>query len=231
MVLPRTPLATAAFVVMLSALSATGAAGQTPASDVLPRGDAGAYVGIFGANKSELDGFDDWYQRTWYGGLSAGYYWTEHFKTEIDLSATSRGEIYEIPRPVGPGTSVFTGPVEHGFTTRRVAVGQHYQFFHNAWFHPTVGGGVAFTWETTERTFPAVFAHDRPGPDGRFPQPRLVEPERREGPETHHRAMAFAATGFKAYLGRRGFFRSDLQVAFADRVEEVAVRFGFGVDF
>jgi Outer membrane protein beta-barrel domain len=231
MVLPRTAPATAAFVVMLSALCATGAAGQTPTSDVLPRGDAGAYVGMFGANKSELDGFDDWYKRTWYGGLSAGYYWTEHLKTEIDLSATSRGEIYETPRPVGPGTSVFTGPIEHDFTTRRVAVGQHYQFFHNAWFHPTVGGGVAFTWETTERTIPAVFAHDRPGPDGRFPQPRLVAPERREGPETHHRAMAFAATGFKAYVGRRGFFRSDLQVAFADRVEDVTVRLGFGVDF
>jgi Outer membrane protein beta-barrel domain len=231
MVLPRMAPATTAFVVMLSALCATGAAGQTPTSDVLPRGDAGAYVGIFGANKSELDGFDDWYKPTWYGGLSAGYYWTEHLKTEIDLSATSRGEIYEVPRPVGSSTSVFTGPVEHDFTTRRVAVGQHYQFFHNAWFHPTVGGGVAFIWETTERTLPAVFAHDRVGPDGRFPEPRLVEPERREGPETHHRAMAFAATGFKAYVAHRGFFRSDLQVAFADRVEDVAVRFGFGVDF
>ena len=212
-------------------LSATPAAGQTAEPLAMPRGDAGAYVGMFGANKSELDGFDDWYKRTWYGGLSAGYYWTEHLKSEVDLSATSRGEIYEIPHPVGPGTSVFTGPVEHDFTTRRVTVGQHYQFFHNAWFHPTIGGGVAFTWETTERTLPAVFAHDRPGPDGRFPQPRLVEPERREGPEIHHRAMAFAATGFKAYVGRRGFFRSDLQVAFADRVEDVAVRFGFGVDF
>jgi hypothetical protein len=231
MVLPRTPPATAAFVVMLSALSAAGAAGQTPTSGVLPRADAGAYVGMFGANKSELDGFDDWYKRTWYGGLSAGYYWTEHLKTEVDLSATSRGEIYEIPRPVGPGTSVFAGPVEHDFTTRRVAVGQHYQFFHNAWFHPTVGGGVAFTWETTERTRPAVYAHDRPGPDGRVPQPRLVEPARREGPETDHGAMAFAATGFKAYVSRRGFFRSDLHVAFADRIEDVAVRFGFGVDF
>jgi hypothetical protein len=210
--LPRTHPVTAALVVILCKLCATDAAGQTATSDVLPRGDAGAYVGMFGANKSELDGFDDWYNRTWYGGVSAGYYWTEHLKTEVDFSATSRGDIYEIPAPAAPSTDVYTGPIGHDFTTRRIAVAQHYQFFHNAWFHPTIGGGVAFTWETTERT-------------------RLVEPERRENPETHHRATAFAATGFKAYVSRRGFFRSDLRVAFADRVEDVTVRLGFGIDF
>jgi hypothetical protein len=230
--LPRTHRATpAVVVVMLSGFFAIDADGQTATPDALPRADAGAYVGVFGADKSELSGFDDWYKGSWYGGISAGYYWTEHLKTEIDFSATSRGEIYEIPPPVAQATSVFTGPVEHDFTTRRVAVGQHYQFFHNAWFHPAVGGGVAFTWETAERTFPAVFAHDRAGPDGRFPQPRLVEPERREGPATRQRATAFAAAGFKAYVARRGFFRSDLRVAFTDRVEDVTVRFGFGVDF
>jgi hypothetical protein len=58
-----------------------------------------------------------------------------------------------------------------------------------------------------------------------------VEPERREGPATRQRATAFAAAGFKAYVARRGFFRSDLRVAFTDRVEDVTVRFGFGVDF
>jgi hypothetical protein len=196
----------------------------------LPRGDAAAYFGWFGANKSELDGYDDWYKRVWHGSLSAGYYWTENLKTELDFGGTTRGEIYEI-RPIDPGTSVNVGPIDHEFWTRRLTLGQHYQFFHNALFHPALGGGVALTWETSERTFPPVFVRDPPSAGGQIPTIREVIPERTEGPDTHLRTMAFAAGGFKAYFAPRAFFRSDLRVMFTDRVEDVTLRFGFGMDF
>jgi hypothetical protein len=45
------------------------------------------------------------------------------------------------------------------------------------------------------------------------------------------RIVPFAATGFKAYLAQRAFFRSDLRFAFRDGLEDVLLRFGFGVDF
>lgn len=196
-----------------------------------PRADAAAYLGWFGANKSELNGYDDWYKRVWHGSLSAGYYWTEHLKTELDVGGTTRGEIYEIPRPADLATGVNQGAIDHEFSTRRLTVGQHYQFFHNAFFHPTIGGGVALTWETTERESPPVFVRDSTVPGGQIPTIRQVEPARTEGPDTRLRTMAFAATGFKAYLATRAFFRSDLRVTFTDRVEDVTLRFGFGVDF
>jgi hypothetical protein len=207
------------------------AAGQEPVNYSLPRVDAAAYVGWFGANKSELDGYDDWYKRVWHGGLSSGYYWTEHLKTEVDFSVTSRGEIYEIPSPADITTFVNLGPIGHEFSTKRLALGQHYQFFHNAFFHPAIGGGVALTWETTERELPPVFARGPAPPGSQIPTTRQIEPPRTEGPDTRLRAMAFAATGFKAYFVERGFFRSDLRVMFTDRVEDVTLRFGFGVDF
>jgi hypothetical protein len=217
MVLPATRAVTAGLLILGAVRPATA---QTPEPAFAPpRGDAAAYFGWFGANKSELNGYDDWYKRVWYGGLSTGFYWNENIKTEVDYSGTSRGEIYEIPPVFEPGG--FDDVTDHEFSTKRVAIAQQYQFFHNAWFHPMVGGGVAVTWETTERTFPPIF-----GRDG-----RPVQAERHEGPETRVRAMAFASTGFKAYFSGRGFFRSDLRLGFTDRVEDVTVRFGFGLDF
>ena len=41
----------------------------------------------------------------------------------------------------------------------------------------------------------------------------------------------FVATGFKAYMTQRAFFRSDVRVGVRDGVDEVLLRFGFGVDF
>jgi hypothetical protein len=225
------PLIRPIAMALLLGASIRPAAGQESSPSSLPRADTAAYVGWFGANKSELNGYDDWYKRVWHGGLSSGYYWTEHLKTEVEFSATSRGEIYEIPTPADIATGVNPGPVGHEFSTRRLALGQHYQFFHNAFFHPTIGGGVALTWETTEREFPPVFARDPAVPGGPIPIFRQIEPARTEGPDTRLRPMAFAATGFKAYFVERGFFRSDLHVMFTDRVEDVTLRFGFGVDF
>jgi hypothetical protein len=204
------------------------AAGQEAVRFSPPRVDTAAYVGWFGANKSELDGYDDWYKGVWHASVSSGYYWTEHHKTEVEFSGTSGGEIYEFPGPFNP-TTINPGPVGHEFSTTRVALSQQYQFFHNAFFHPTIGGGVALTWETTEREIPPVFARD-PILPGQIPVIRELEPARTEGPETTLRTMAFATTGFKAYFTERAFFRSDVHVMFTDRVEDVTLRFGFGMD-
>jgi hypothetical protein len=219
---------TAAAGLLVSAVSQPASA-QEPVRFNPPRADAAAYAGWFGANKSELDGYDDWYKGVWHSGVSAGYYWTEHLKTEVEFSGTTTGEIYELPTPFDPTATVTAGPIGHEFSTTRLALSQHYQFFHNAFFHPTIGGGVALTWETTEREIPPVFARE-PIPPGQIPVIRQLQPARTEGPDTTLRTMAFATTGFKAYFTERAFFRSDLHVMFTDRVEDVTLRFGFGMD-
>jgi hypothetical protein len=223
------PLIRMAATMLLVGAASQPAAGQEAVRFSPPRADAAAYVGWFGANKSELDGYDDWYKGVWHTSLSSGYYWTEQLKTEVEFGGTTRGEIYEFPSPFDPVTPAIAGPIGHEFSTQRLAVSQHYQFFHNTFFHPTVGGGVALTWETTEREIPPVF--DRtPPPPGQVPVIRQLQPARTEGPETTLRTMAFATTGFKAYFTERAFFRSDLHVMFTDRVEDVTLRFGFGMD-
>jgi hypothetical protein len=223
------PLIRTAAMVLLVGAATQPAAGQEAVRFSPPRADAAVYVGWFGANKSELDGYDDWYKGVWHTSLSSGYYWTEHLKTEIEFGGTTRGEIYEIPSPFDPTAAVQAGPIGHEFSTKRLALGQHYQFFHNAFFHPTIGGGVALTWETTERELPPVFARD-PVLPGQIPVIRPILPGRTEGPDTTLRAMAFATTGFKAYFTQRAFFRSDVHVMFTNRVEDVTLRFGFGMD-
>jgi hypothetical protein len=224
------PFTGAVAIAVLLGASARPAAAQEFSAFTPPRGDAAAFFGWFGANKSELDAYEDWYKRVWHGSLSAGYYWTEHLKTEVEFGGTSRGELYEIPRFIDPAAGVFGGAIEHEFSTRYVALGQHYQFLHNTWFHPAVGGGLAFTWETTERRVPPLFIQDPPV-GGRLPPRRILEPERTEGPETRLRTLGFASAGFKAYFTTRAFFRSDLRIAFTDRVEDATLRFGFGADW
>lgn len=194
----------------------------------LRRLDAGAYFGWFGANKSELDAYDHWYKEAWHGSLSGGYYWTEHLKTELDFSGTSRADLYGQGVPFETQTAIGVSNIHHEFSTHSLALVQHYQFGRNAWFHPTLGAGVALTWETERRHIPPTYAFDA---SGRFPTNRLVAPARTEGPHTRLRAGALATAGFKAYLSERAFFRSDVRVSFRDRVDDVAMRFGFGVDF
>ena len=52
-----------------------------------------------------------------------------------------------------------------------------------------------------------------------------------DGPRTDIFVSLFVSAGFTAYLTQRGFFRSDLKVTLRDGVDEVLLRFGFGVDF
>jgi outer membrane protein W len=192
------------------------------------RVDAGAYFGWFGANKSELNAYEHWYKDAWHAGLSGGYYWTANLKTELDFSGTSRAELYGRTVPFQTPTGAGVGNIRHEFSTHTLTLVQHYQFGRNAWFHPMVGAGLALTWETERRHFPPTYVLDT---TGRFPTNRLVAPERTEGPDTALRAGALATAGFKAYLSERAFFRSDVRARFRDRVDDVAVRFGFGVDF
>jgi hypothetical protein len=49
--------------------------------------------------------------------------------------------------------------------------------------------------------------------------------------ETRLQTRPFAGVGFKGYLSRRGFFRTDLKVGFAGGVHQLTWRAGFGADF
>ena len=108
----------------------------------------------------------------------------------------------------------------------RLAIGQRYQFFRNAWFHPDVGAGAEVAWVTQTMRLEPVFVYD---PAGRMPAP--LEPGRTEGPDTTLEVRPFADVGFKAYMSPRVFFRGSARVTARHGVEDVLLRFGVGVDF
>jgi hypothetical protein len=211
----------AAVIIMLGARPAWAQDGPPR----LLRGDVSGTLGWFNVNKSHIDTYDDWRNRSLFGGLGMGWYWTNHLKTDVEVGATTKIRVYA-PTSIdigGPRTLV---PSTYHFGTRRVRVSQYYQFRDNQWFHPFLGMGVDIVNERVERHDEPLYIYD---PVTR--QSRLLRDRREYSDRTETRAFASASAGFKAYLSPRGFFLMDLRTTFDSRAEEVLLRFGFGVDF
>jgi hypothetical protein len=196
---------------------------QTPAPSVV-RPDFAVAVGWLNGNKGEFDSNNDWYNRSLQIAGSVGWYWTEHLKTELEGSVSNRARLY-ISRE-----EQFNGIRSHvsgdlSVSTRRLSLSQLYQFGENAWFHPHLAAGVDFNWEHTSLFDYDVYQYlaNRP--------PSIVRPATRHPDRTDLHVRPFIGAGFKGYLSPRAFFRSDLRIVAAERVEDVIVRFGFGMDF
>ena len=209
-----------AVFVAVALLAVTPLAGAQTVPAPVSRADVTGTLGWLSENKAELNSDrygNDWYNQSIYAGAGFGWYWTDHWKTDIEAGISSSAELNVYTSTVidrRPTTVNST----YEFVTRRLALGQHYQFFRNAWFHPFAGAGLDLTWEQIDQT-DDVFA----------PQPvsvRVQHPRR-----TEFVARAFTTVGFKAYVNPRTFFRTDLKVVFDKGVDETLVRFGLGVDF
>jgi hypothetical protein len=206
--------------IALAAFSVARSEAQT-----VVRPDISASIGWLNVNKSNLDDHNDWYNRGVHGAVAFGWYWTSHLKTDIESSASTRVEFYSSRDEIinGQRAHVFS---EFGFRTRRLTLSQQYQFGENAWFHPHLAAGLDFNWEKTARDDRYVSFLDVP------PRQPPSIPQNVTGPKrTDLHVRPLVGAGFKAYTTRRSFFRSDLRLIISDRLEEVLLRFGFGVDF
>ena len=197
---------------------------QTP---TIARGDVAGTVGWLTVEKREpsqpYDG-DDWHN-SFFGAISAGWYWTEHLKSELDFGAGTTATAHFTRQITINGRPSFVS-TESRFSRRILGISQQYQFFHNVWFHPHVAAGANITRERVTDHIQPIVVFDDPTRG-----PRTVQPARTEGPRTEITVSPFVATGFKAYVTPRGFFRGDLRVGFRGGIDDVLVRFGFGVDF
>lgn len=213
---------------MAAVLAATPAIAQDaqPPSP-LSRADVTATLGWFNAEKGDIHdvrSYNDWYNRSLHAGFGAGWYWTDNLKTEVDFGATTKGRIYTSQRVLVDNRETYTNS-QYFFSTRKIAVGQVYQFYRNQFFHPHLAAGVDVTWEKIREESDGIYVFD--------PVNRV---SRRETPPFTRRdtdviARPYAAAGFKAYMSPRAFFRSDLRVTVRGGIDEVLLRFGFGVDF
>jgi hypothetical protein len=136
--------------------------GQVVPGQPVARVDVAVFTGSFSADTAELAIFDEqpyydqWVHMAMFEA-SAGYYWTDHLKTEFEALWTTEGEtsgsgIIELP-------GITTGWVYHTnrFTARQFGIGQLWQFGRNAMFHPWIGAGVDFVHIDHELDRPAQF--------------------------------------------------------------------------
>jgi len=200
---------------------------QTPARPVdVPRVDVQAVIGWQNLHKDQPgDSYNDWMNDILYGGVGAGWLWSDHLKLQVDLGAGTKGQQYRYRQFTVNGNPAYeSARVETRQTS--VAIAQHYQFFQNQWFHPRVGAGVDLARETTTERYEALNVYD---PITRVTRP--VTPPHTDGPEHRFVARPFAETGFKAYITPRAFFTGDMRMMFRHGIDEVLFRAGFGFDF
>jgi hypothetical protein len=208
-------------------LLAATATAQEPDRVPLSRGDAHFVIGWQNLHKAQpaSQPYNNWVNGIFYGGAGAGWYWTDHLKTQLDFGAGTRGEQYRFePRVVNGQVTGTSSRV--GVRQQSVAVAQQYQFFRNQWFHPHVAAGVELARETTTEEYQPVFAFDNATRTTREILPGRIDP-----PEHRLVARPFAEAGFKGYLTRRAFFTADTRMMYRGGLDEVLFRFGFGVDF
>ena len=203
-----------------------GSASPLRAQTAPPRGDAAGIIAWQAAYPRSTAPLDrDYWASSLFGGASAGFYWTEHLKSELDVGASTTAESYRSRQRSVAGVVTYQTS-RLNFSRRTLGVSQQYQFFENAWFHPHVAGGVHVTWERREQhLLPGFFYDPATG--------RMINADtgRIEGPTTTVTLRPFVAGGFKAYMTPRWFFRADSRFAFKRGFDEGQVRIGFGRDW
>jgi hypothetical protein len=188
------------------------------------RGDAGATIGWLSVRTpASLFYSDDTWQSSLFGTISTGWHWTDNLKSELDFGASTKMRTYRTDPIIVGGRPAYQ-TTRTTFSRRTLGIAQQYQFSHNAWFHPHVGAGAAITWEKAAAQGDPVFIYDIQGAG--FAAPGTAQSGRRTVT-----VRPFVASGFKAYMTERTFFRSDIRVAFRGGIDEVLLRIGFGVDF
>jgi hypothetical protein len=209
-------------------VSATAAA-QAEAPAGQPRADFHAVIGWQNLRQDRgsdtFDTFNNWSNGIFYGGAGAGWYWTDHAKTQVDFGAGTLGRHYRY-RPLTINGVQTGGSSRVAVRQSSVAVSQQYQFFRNQWFHPRVGAGLDIARETRREEFQPIFVFDQVTRTS-----RQVSPARVEGPSHNTIVRPFGELGFKAYMTTRAFFTGDTRMMFRSGIDEVLFRIGFGVDF
>lgn len=221
----RTPLVGLLLVLLLPSVSFAQRDDAMTSSPRLPKADVALTAGWLNSKVSAFTGSEhNWTHAQATFGVQGGYYWTEHLKTEAvaERSTTATAWSYEQAK-LPTGQWVFSGAL-HDISYTRAAVGQFYQFGHNAWVHVALGGGVSVVARRVFSRYQPVAYYDGS-------TQHLVAPPTPDAETTETLVRPFMAAALKAYLTQRVFFRSDVQADFRSTLDQVAIRAGLGVDF
>ena len=202
---------------------------QEPPRNPLSRGDVHVVIGWQNLRQEQPPQpgccNNDWVNSIFYGAAGAGWYWTDHLKTQVDFGGGTKADHYRYSY-ITTGSQSTSTSSRLTVQQQNLAISQQYQFFRNQWFHPHVGAGVDIVRETTTEQYQPVFVYD-----SATRVSTQILPPRTEGPEHRVIARPFVETGFKAYMTRRAFFTGDARVGVRHGIDEVLFRAGFGIDF
>src|SRR5262245_54826293 len=192
------------------------AAREETAAAALPSVDVGAATGWFAADRSlDQECCSSW-SSSLFKGVSAGYYWTEHLKTEVEAAAPGPTEGFT-SRSDRVTANLFRYTSEqHRISATRLSLSQAYQFGHNSNFHPFVRAGVDVDWEhdDVERYVQTAGAFEEQHSSAR-----------------QTRTRPFAGVGFKAYFNERTFFKGEARFTPArGTIDQMAWTAGVGID-
>ena len=211
---------------LLAAAPPTLLAQNQPAPPRLMRGDVSGTISWVTINKSDVRSYNDWHSQFGVSG-GAGWYWTDHHKTQVEFAATTAASVYSSePFVVGPQQQTFVTTVR-SYESQRVSLTQLYQFRRNEWVHPFVGAGLDIVREQSSGRDDPIFWYD---PVAR--QSRMARDSVGYGKQSEIAARAVLTAGVKAYVSRKVFAVTDLRVAVSShRAEDTQWRFGLGADF
>src|SRR4051812_49800093 len=131
------------FAAGLALLMFTPAAvrGQTTVQPVSPV-DVAVSTGWFAADRQVAGNCCSLWSAGLFKGVSAGYYWTDHLKTEASAATPGTTESYgSFSERLATGSFRYTLE-HHRYDGLKLSIAQIYQFGHNSTFHPFIVGGV-----------------------------------------------------------------------------------------
>ena len=220
--------------IVLAAAILAAAGAQAGAQDIavrsrslvpvtFPRWDASGSIGFLAVTTSDTRrSWGGWEQKADYR-FDLGRYWTTHFKTDVAVTTSNPWNDYESDVVTIAGV-----PRAYAYNTidrhlHAVAPALTWQFRENTFMHPYVSGGVKIN-VLNEHRYRNDDTYRFSGAS--YPVPDLDE--RRTVVFAH----PFVAGGFKSYISRSIFTRTEARVAFArDGVRQVSVIVGVGGDF
>jgi opacity protein-like surface antigen len=190
------------------------AARAEPPSAPVARTDVAVSTGWFSSAGPEQSCCGVW-SAGLFKGISAGYYWTDHLKTEAGLADPGHTDFYiSSSERLANGSFQYLSEQHHVDGTK-FSVAQIYQFGHNSTFHPFVTAGIE-----VDRERDAIDAYVSSSSN-------TVQNRRTE---IALRTRAFAGTGFKAYFSERAFFKGEVRFAGGGRLDQMTWTAGVGVD-
>ena len=189
-----------------------------------PRWDVGGAVSLLTMSAAEAR--SPWSESNSQGEFRAdiGRYWTTHVKTEVAIAASNHWTDFEsVPYPVPGATAPTFAYIDYDRQLVSVAPAMTWQFRENTFMHPYVSGGVKLGMLREHRVREA----------GTFRIGSLsyvVTPI--DDRSTTVTARPFVAGGFKSYVSRSVYVRTEARAAVAsDGLRQLTLGVGMGVDF